>query len=53
MIAAPRDGEGLLAEGCDGSPVAYIQAWFVDPDAHESLLSGDPNVERLLRDGFP
>ncbi len=26
-------GERPYAEGCDTSPVGYIEAWYVDPDA--------------------
>jgi aminoglycoside 6'-N-acetyltransferase I len=43
VMVAVRDGGGLcgfievgersIADGCDTSPVAYVEGWFVDPDA--------------------
>lgn len=42
VIVAPRAEGGLcgfvevgarsIADGCDSSPVAYLEGWFVDPD---------------------
>lgn len=42
VVVAPRDGGGLagfaevgtrsVADGCDTSPVAYLEGWYVDPD---------------------
>lgn len=42
LVAARRDGSGLAgfaevgtrpyAEGCESSPVAYLEGWYVDPD---------------------
>lgn len=42
LVAARPDGRGLAgfaevgtrpyAEGCDSSPVAYLEGWYVDPD---------------------
>ena len=29
-------GARAYAEGCDSSPVAYIEAWYVDEDARQS-----------------
>lgn len=43
LVAARPDGSGLAgfaelgtrpyADGCDTSPVAYLEGWYVDPDA--------------------
>ena len=42
LVALRPDGEGLMgfaelgtrpyADGCDTSPVAYLEGWYVDPD---------------------
>lgn len=29
-------GERSIADGCESSPVAYIEAWYVDPDVRRS-----------------
>jgi aminoglycoside 6'-N-acetyltransferase I len=29
-------GERVYADGCDTSPVAYLEGWFVDPDLRKS-----------------
>ena len=31
-------GSRNYAEGCDGSPVAYLEGWYVDPDARRKGL---------------
>lgn len=31
-------GERLYADGCDTTPVAYIEGWFVDPDVRRQGL---------------
>jgi len=28
------------AEGCETSPVAFIEGWYVDPDVRQSGLGG-------------
>jgi aminoglycoside 6'-N-acetyltransferase I len=43
VMVAPRAGHGLcgfaevgtrsIADGCETSPVAYLEGWFVDPDS--------------------
>lgn len=37
-------GSRSYAEGCDSTPVAYLEGWYVDPDARRNGLGG-----RLLR----
>lgn len=29
-------GERSIADGCESSPVGYIEAWYVDPDVRQS-----------------
>ena len=48
ILVAPRDSGGLrgfaevgtrkYAEGCESSPVAYLEGWYVDPDSRRTGL---------------
>ena len=31
-------GSRSYAEGCESAPVAYLEGWYVDPDARRSVL---------------
>jgi aminoglycoside 6'-N-acetyltransferase I len=50
LVAARADGSGLAgfaelgerpyADGCETSPVAYLEGWYVDPDVRRAGVGG-------------
>src|SRR5438552_992069 len=63
VLVAARDGGGLCgfveaalreyADGCDTSPVGYVEGWWVDPDARRAgvgraLIAAAENWARAL-----